>query len=223
MKAPTIIYVLVLFFLFTCQKEEPIPTEELEKNNITKATIGSSGGLLQTEYLSVSIPAGAFLDTEELNLVELSDTGVFGDNSRSIRYKIEGLPETYDKSIKICIGYQGALSEETFVMIGTEAINPESGEEEVFYDFLSAVDSSGFLICYIPGIDDDQGDGSLAKATDAESGKKWISIEVISDYFSNFYSWGEIKYKIYAFSCSIPMLLNLNFRIKLCILVKWIG
>ena len=196
MKAPTIIYALVVLFFVTCQKEETSPKEELEKNEITTADIGRSGGLLQTEHLSVIIPAGAFLETEELNLVELTDTGVFGDNSRSIRYKIEGLPETYDKSIKICIAYQGALSEETFIMIGSEAINPESGEDEVLYDFLPAADSSGFLICYIPGIDDDLGTGSL-KATAAESGKKWISVEVISDYFSNFYSWGDVKYKIY--------------------------
>jgi len=197
MKTSSFLYLLVLFFLISCQKEKTSPKEESELKDITKASIGVSGGSLKTESFSITIPAGAFINEEELNLVELTDTGFFGDNSRSIRYMIEGLPETYEKTIKICIAYQGSLSEETFILIGSEAIDPESGEKEVFYDFFPAVDSSGFLICYIPGIDDDLGNESITKATAAESEKKWISVEVISDYFSNFYSWGDIKYKIY--------------------------
>jgi len=167
-----------------CKKEDPILAQEPEQKEITEAKVGTSGGVLKTEALQVTIPAGAFSSEEDIHLTELSEESIFGAHSRSGCYKIDGLPETFEIPIKITIAYQGTLSGESFLLVGEEGINPETGEVSVIYNFLPAADSSGHLIAHMKGIDGETTAKSVNKSSEDDTSKKWITVESISDFFS---------------------------------------
>jgi hypothetical protein len=194
---PFIFLVPVVFL--GCREEVSGPEEEDDDHRpITEASVGASGGMLRTEDFCLNVPPGAFSGSEELELVAQADSGLFGENSRSIPYRIEGLPETYDIPLRVSIAYEGSLSGETFVVVGEEAIDPQSGVKTVIYDFLAAEDSSGFLVCEIPGLDAEQTAKTIRKGKPEAGEKKWISVEAVSDYFSTYFDLGEeAKYKIY--------------------------
>lgn len=197
MKVPALFLTLLVMMITGCQKETEPPGEKTEKEEITEADIGLNGGILKTDSIYVSIPAGAFTGTEALNLSVISDAGIFNEYSRSVRYRITGLPETFDQPMKISIAYSGSLTGETYVVVGEAAMDPETGEEVVFYSFLDAVDSAGYLNCNLPGYDEEADTTGQLKSLSSAVTKKWISIEVISNYFTNFYTWQDVFYKIY--------------------------
>lgn len=205
MKSIVIVLILPVILLLGCQKEEENPSGDPNENPgegqteepVTEATIGSDGGLLKNDSITITIPEGAFLQNEELNISALHESSNFGEFLSSGRFMLEGLPESYDKPLKVCIAHNGELEGESFVVVGEQGMNLESGESEVFYEFITAKDSSGFLICEIPGRDDSVEGSNLKSASGTSAEKKWISIEVVSKYFSNSFTNTKKTYKIY--------------------------
>lgn len=201
---PGIILALAAMLLVTgCRKEDTSPVEEQPSGEepvnepITLATIGEAGGTLRTGDIIVSVPAGAFSEPLELRLSALDDSCSLEGHVFSKRYLIEGLPESYDQPIKVRISYQGTLSGEYFVVTGEEAICLENGQPETAYSFLDAVDSSGYLICSLPGADLEQKSAGTKKATQEYSKKNWVSVQVFGEYFFHYYTIEDLYYKIY--------------------------
>lgn len=184
-----------------CQKEDPDPsdkvTEEPSEQETPKAEINASGGKLSLESIAITIPAGAFQESENLELSELSDSTCFGDNAYSGHFRLEGLPESWDQPLKVRIAYSGELEGETFLIVGEEGLQMETGEADEYYQFLSGRDSSGFLLCEIPGVDNSAVSKSLTTTYGSAADKKWINMQVVSNYFSKRHTYINRSYKIY--------------------------
>ncbi len=110
-------------------------------------TIGSDGGVLDTENISIEIPAGAFDGEQELTVSTTSAAKPFGENCITTLYRLDGLPETFSKPLTVRLRYQGNLSEASWVAVGMPMISTTQYEEATGYLLNAARDSSGFLVC----------------------------------------------------------------------------
>ena len=193
----SLVIIISVILLFGCQKEKIDPSGDPTEKPITNAAIGAEGGILKNDSITVTIPEGAFSENEEIALTTLSDSSCFGDYLSSGRFRLEGLPESYDKPLKVRIAHDGELEDESFLVVGEEALNLETGESEIYYEFLEVVDSSGFVICEIPGTDLSESGTNLKNLSITSTKKTWISIEVVSAFFTTIYRKQDMNYKIF--------------------------
>jgi len=142
------VFVIFLFFLCvsflnTCKKD---PTSPGENEPESKVIIGTEGGMLETADFSLQVPPGSFQNETTLSLSVSNETSAFGENSVSQSYLVEGIPDEFDKPLRIAIKYNGELSDSSYIAIGKMAHDIISGDSSVVYQFLSVKDSNGFLV-----------------------------------------------------------------------------
>lgn len=111
--------------------------------------IGSEGGSLETETLSVTIPAEAFAAPVTLSLTEYSESFA-GDNEVSEIYMLSGIPADYTKAIEVRMKFDGELSDENFIAVGEVTYNIFSDTNVLAYYLVPAVESEGYLEASIP-------------------------------------------------------------------------
>ena len=135
---------------------------ELEYNNLTctsdttlnlmvskilkTVNIGTEGGMIETEDISISIPAGALNEGHDISIAKAEDDEAFGENAVSNPYQIIGLPNDFTKSIKVKLKYVGELTESSFVAVGTKTYNYLDDIYSTSYKLNIAADSGGYLI-----------------------------------------------------------------------------
>lgn len=61
---------------------------------VAEGTIGPAGGTLSSGQFSLTVPAGAFSEPSELQLLIAADDRWFGENSPRLMWRIRGLPST---------------------------------------------------------------------------------------------------------------------------------
>ena len=145
----TFLSIISLFLLFTLScKKDPISSTQLTA--AATSTIGSNGGTLETTDFSIVVPAGSFQNDTELSLYILPDVSTFGVSSVSQTFMVEGLPDEFDKSIRLSIKYDGALSDSSYIARGEMAEDFITGDFSEVYQFISVQDSAGFLVGYLP-------------------------------------------------------------------------
>jgi len=132
-----------ILFLTTCEKD---PTGPTDNTPITSATIGTDGGKLETEGFLLQVPVGSFPRDVTLNLSISSEESGFGERSVSESFIIEGLPDEFDKPLRLAIKYNVELSDSSFIAVGKMAYDYLSGDSSVVYHFIPIKDSTGFLI-----------------------------------------------------------------------------
>ncbi len=147
-----ILGLVFLLFVFGCSGESITePEEETDEFvEIGSLTIGPSGGDFSAEGFTLTIPAGAFGSEHKLTLYASTDYAPFGENGISPTYKLNGLPKDYSRPLGVSIQYQGALQELSFVTAGAEVLDLASGENDIFFIFLPATESSGRLSSGLP-------------------------------------------------------------------------
>ena len=139
---------IILLFL-TCKEDEPTaPEEEVSSEEvIAETTIGPEGGSLETEDFKLTIPAGAFAEMSNLQLLLEDEVDPFGEFSAAPLYQVNGLPTASQLQLQIQLKYTGTLSGESFIMIGKEDSVKllDTSFVEVIYDLFEAQDIDGFL------------------------------------------------------------------------------
>ncbi len=113
-------------------------------------TIGTSGGAITTDNFELTIPAGALTSNTPISVYQSADEEIFDSQDITPSYRIDGLPETMDSSLKIGLKYSGSLVEESFVVLGWKTYVPSTGDTAMGYRLLTAQDSSGWLTCNMP-------------------------------------------------------------------------
>ena len=136
-----VISFLILTF-FSCSDDPSSPVEPKPKDTVT---IGVDGGIIEKDDLSITIPAGAFDGDYDLSVSEVEDDAAFGENSISSSYQISGLPENFNKPIDFKIMYNGDLSDESYIALGSERFDDLKNNSSFIYDLLPASDSAGAL------------------------------------------------------------------------------
>lgn len=142
-------YLVLVIFIFSCSDDPTSPDEAGEKP-ITTVTIGSNGGTIEAENISIVIPSGAFLDNNEIAVFSIENNQAFGENSDANLYRIDGLPESYSQPIKVVIKFSDESSGEHFIASGIKWFSEIGGDSSIIYQLHSAIDSSGYLIGYLP-------------------------------------------------------------------------
>lgn len=137
---------LFLLFTFSCKKD-PISSNPISA--VATSTIGSDGGTLETEDFSLYVPAGSFQNEATLSLSISADASIFGDNSASQTFIIDGLPDKFDKQIRLSLKYIGTLSDSSYIAFGSTFDEYFNGDSSNVYQLISAKDSAGFLIGYL--------------------------------------------------------------------------
>ena len=140
---------LIIFLIFnTCSDDKPTSPEDNNNDNAVIATsnIGPSGGELKTEDFSLSVPAGTFQSETTLSLSVSDEDSPFGESTASSIYKVMGIPEEFNNTIRIAVKYSGALSDSTYLALGEPLY--ESAIEDIYF-LIPAYDSSGYLVSNI--------------------------------------------------------------------------
>ena len=148
---PESLLAFALVLAVSCNKDKLEPTESNTNFEVeASVTIGPEGGSVETESFILTIPAGAFDSETDLVLSSAVDKETFGECLVSKMYKIDGIPVEYNKSLKVKIKYEGTLSEESYIALGEEVFVSSLDSVTNAYQFMNAVDSSGWLVGEIP-------------------------------------------------------------------------
>lgn len=140
------IFTISLLFLSTCKKDPTSPNDNAVQ---TTVTIGVDGGTLETDDFSLQVPAGSFTEEVTLNLSISSEPSSFGESSVSQPFILEGLPEDFEKSVRLALKYNGELSDSSYIAHGSISKDFLTGDSSEVYQFISGKDSSGFFIGYL--------------------------------------------------------------------------
>ena len=111
--------VLSLILVIGCSEDSTTAPEDDGTYTLEGTeTIGSTGGTIEVEDFSLAIPAGAFDGDCTVELYASSDDQPFGDSQVTRAFRLEGLPDEFSQPLRVCIRYEGTLTEESFVARG---------------------------------------------------------------------------------------------------------
>ena len=149
-KAISFLLAIILLFLSCNEKEPTAPTEDQPTEVLAEATIGPSGGELQTDDFVIRVPQGAFDSENQLSLTIDSEVTPPSTNLLKHVYALEGIPTIYHKTIKVIIKLDSATEDTIALAIGHDYKDPTTGISELCHKYFSAIDSSNYLICDLP-------------------------------------------------------------------------
>ncbi|NOX65595.1 MAG: hypothetical protein GXO85_07305 [Chlorobi bacterium] len=140
------IFLLVILFVMSCSEDPVSPTKEQPIEALAAAEIGSGGGKVESENVSIIVPPGAFTEKHNVAIYSNKDDGSFGENTASSSFRLSGIPNSYNQPIKIKLKYKGELSGQSFIAVGDKTTDIVNEDSSIVYNLLTASDSSGFLI-----------------------------------------------------------------------------
>ena len=149
MKYPFSVILLIIISLISCKEDEPnSPQEEIPPEALVEISIGSGGGILETEDFKLTVPAGAFYSTMQLKLYEESETNPSGELGVSKFYCVEGIPENYTAPLDISIKYSSNLTGINYISVGVlDTVKMfDTSFVDIVYDLIEAKESGGILI-----------------------------------------------------------------------------
>ncbi len=126
------------------------PSDDDNDNLLVSAIIGSEGGTISSEDISIEVPTGSLDQATELNLYLSGSEEPFAEQGVSPLFRLEGLPQSFDGNLHIAIRYDGVLNGESFIGMGEEFYLVEEDDSGAIYSLFQASDSSGFLVGDIP-------------------------------------------------------------------------
>ncbi|NBC03362.1 MAG: hypothetical protein GVY20_06620 [Bacteroidetes bacterium] len=100
--------ILAIIFASSSSKDELDPDHQNENTEFevdVSTIIGITGGQVVTDEFVLDIPPGAFSSDHTIVLSSATDQSTFGDDLVSRLYKIEGLPGSYNKQLRVKIKY----------------------------------------------------------------------------------------------------------------------
>ena len=146
------------------------PKEEIEPENngeiLAEANIGTAGGVVEADGISITVPPGAFSSMNTVQIAteeEYADD--FGDNSASPAYRITGIPASTSGSIRLAIRYNVNLEYESFLAWGGIDSLDEEEVPVTSYALYETTDSSGYLVAQIPPFGTEADNNSGLKST----------------------------------------------------------
>lgn len=144
----------VMVAVCSCSKDTSTsPEEVVEEVPLAVDTLDAAGGTLEIDDFALTVPPGAFDSPAEIKLYESREDHGFGDNSVSRFFRLEGIPENFSDSLSVRIQYQGTLTGESYIAVGTDeevSIDGIEQAEGTVYSLLPALEISGYLESRLP-------------------------------------------------------------------------
>lgn len=110
--------------------------------------IDASGGVLETDDISVTIPEGAFSEMTEISLSKNSDVSpVAGQISEN--YILSGVPENFSRDIQVKMKWTEAVEEDLYMIVGQDTFSEDGSSSFMLYDMYEAEVADGFLTATI--------------------------------------------------------------------------
>ena len=155
----------------------PIDTDP-RYTQIASATIGTGGGEITGDQLTLSVPAAGFSGDATVTIAVSNDDRPFGADQATRMYRIDGLPDDYDQPLQLTIEH-GAKTEgdQTFVVLGEEAFCRSQEDVQMRYRILPSTGNGEVVTAVIPAPDPGKGTGGGGK-----SGGFSFGVSVISGY-----------------------------------------
>ncbi len=125
---------------------------------LTSSTIGTEGGTITAEELTVTIPAGSFASDRELKIYRSEDDDPFGDAAVSPLYKLGGLPATFSQPLQVVFPAAGK-SENTLIALGETSFSNSAGGMVTGYRVLETIATDSTVVAVIPAAADPVDDG----------------------------------------------------------------
>ncbi|MBN2280743.1 MAG: hypothetical protein JXQ65_09185 [Candidatus Marinimicrobia bacterium] len=138
---------LIMTSVMVCD-DNPASSKKNPKADAT-VTIDETGGVLEIDDLVLTISAGTFSSPVKLT-VTADEEDIFSENPVTRSIIIEGLPSSFFKSLRLSIRYLETLSDDSYIVMGTQNWCLFEDDSLINYVFFQASDSSGFLNCEIP-------------------------------------------------------------------------
>lgn len=122
---------------------------------INSTTVGTDGGIINADELTLTIPAGAFSQAVDINIYASSVTDGSIDDIATKVYKIEGLPDQYFKPIDVRIKHNGTINEQTYLILQEETYIPSLDSisaSNIYFDAVVVGDSIKSQLPAIPAM-----------------------------------------------------------------------
>jgi len=151
-----IVHILLAVQLFICfiiacsgRSSSTGPSGENSIEALVTETIGTEGGTVQTDGFLLTIPQGAFDSSNEISVY--SDTTEVSSDPNAVtkEYEVEGLPDNYNRGLRLALAYEGTLEDESYIEYGFWTEDVVTGDTTLIYNLLSVQDSSGYLVCIL--------------------------------------------------------------------------
>jgi hypothetical protein len=144
---------LVAFISLDCSDDSPTSPESGTPNDgfklETTVTIGNQGGTISSDEFSLIVPASSFNQQTELKLYSKEDSSLFGEETATKLFKLEGLPTNFTNPLKISLKYNTTIKNRSSIAISDEFTDDYTDETGIIYDLNDAIDSSGFLVGFL--------------------------------------------------------------------------
>lgn len=144
-----LLFLIFLFFLFGCKKDSPSEPEEVPEDIIASANIGTQGGELSSDNVSIIVPSGSFNSNHEMKIIAPSTASPFEGDGITNHYKIDGIPDDYILPIQVKIKLNSS-AQHKYIAVGEESFVKSLGESSIEYQLFDASESDGFIICELP-------------------------------------------------------------------------
>ena len=142
---------LIICFIIACsgQSSSIGPSGENPVEALVTETIGTEGGTVEADGFLLTVPQGAFDDVNELSVYKDTTHTAFKVSGVAGPFQIEGLPDTFNKTLRLALAYRGTLSDESYIATGALVIDDVTGDSAFVYQTISAEDSSNHLVCML--------------------------------------------------------------------------
>ena len=150
----TFIFFLNLLLNLSCSEEPTKPSEETNGGNNgftleSSINIGIEGGTVSSNEFSLTVPAGSFKQQTEIMLYSKEDTTLFGEDTATKLFRLEGLPLDFTTPLRVALEYNKILTNESVISSSEDFVDEFTEETGTIYDMSDAVDSSGYLVGYL--------------------------------------------------------------------------
>lgn len=137
---------------------------------LAEMEIGPSGGIIEADGITISVPPGSFSSSATLQVFQGDDSlNHFPANTATGIYRIEGIPGDFTKPIEVSLEYEGSLANENYLAAGRSMKLVEHENPVVGFGLYDARDSSGFLVSSIPPLISPVNTKSAAKKSDSDA------------------------------------------------------
>ncbi|MCP5061394.1 MAG: hypothetical protein GY936_02900 [Ignavibacteriae bacterium] len=167
-----LIFVAIMILLFSCDINDIFNDEDEDEKEEVRNTIevGPSGGTINVDDISISIPPGSFAEVTNIKISSVPNTGDDADIVTRI-YSVEGIPTQFSKPIDISIKHSGNISDKSYLIVQEESYIPSLGGSSVSNNYFEAIISGDSIKCQIPAKSTDL--AKVVSAVDINDDSVW--------------------------------------------------
>ena len=137
--------------LSSCNVTDILDANKEKNQNNDSIEIGTDGGTITVDDLTITIPAGAFTQTANIKVTQTGSNNSAEDIVTPI-YSIEGLPDNYSLPIDVTIKINGTTNNETYLIVQTKSFVQSLHDDETTNIYFNASISGDLLKSQIPSL-----------------------------------------------------------------------